>query len=250
MQAFLDHRHGVLVRRTRHRLGKIEHRLEMLGGYLVAYANLDEVIRVIREADDAKAEMMTRWRLTEVQAEAILNMRLRALRRLDEIEIRRENEALTAERGALKLLLGDEAGRWRVIAGELRETRRKFGGPDALGTRRTDFDAAPAAEVIPLEAMIEREPVTVICSEKGWIRVIGGHAAEPAELKYKEGDRGRFLLRAETTDKLIRLRHQRACVHARGRQAGARARPWRAGAPDDRAVEPGRGAWVLGLASG
>ena len=203
LQAFLDHRHEVLLRRTRHRLGKIDHRLEVLGGYLSAYLNIDEVIRIIREEDEPKKVMMARWDLSDIQAEAILNMRLRALRRLEEIGIAKENEALGAERRELAALLKDEKRRWSRIAEELREVRKRFGVETEIGRRRTGFDEAPTAEVIPIEAMIEREPMTVVCSEKGWIRALRGHLADTSELRYKEGDAGRFVLHAETTDKLL-----------------------------------------------
>ena len=203
LQAFLDHRHDVLLRRTRHRIGKIEHRLEVLSGYLIVYVNLDEVIRIIRESDRPRDEMMRRWDLSEGQADAILNMRLRALRRLEEAAIRKEHDDLGLERRDLRDLLKDPKRRWRTIDGEIRCIQRRFSGETALGRRRTAFEAAPAAEVIPLEAMIEREPVTVICSEKGWIRAVGGHLADTSDIKYKEGDRRRFLMHAETTDKLL-----------------------------------------------
>ena len=161
LQAFLDHRHDVLVRRSRHRLAKIDHRLEVLQGYLTAYLNLDEVIAIIREADDAKAELIARFELSEVQAEAILNMRLRALRRLEEIEIRKEFEKLTAERADLLVLLDDQGRRWRVIADEIRALRGDFPTNDPLGRRRTEVGTPPSAVDVPLEAIIDREPVTV-----------------------------------------------------------------------------------------
>jgi topoisomerase IV subunit A len=201
--AFLDHRHIVLVRRSNFRLGKIEHRLEVLAGYLIAYLNIDEVIRIIREEDEPKAEMMRRWELTDVQAEAILNMRLRALRRLEEIEIRKEFEELTAEKLDIQDLLGDETRRWRVVGGEISTLRKDFGKTTELGKRRTEIGSPPSDVVIPLEAMVEREPITVVCSEKGWIRAMKGHLGDDAELKFKDGDGPRFLLRAETTDRIL-----------------------------------------------
>ena len=204
LQAFLDHRHEVLVRRTNHRLEKIERRLEVLEGYLIAYLNLDEVIAIIREADDAKAELIARFDLTDNQAEAILNMRLRALRKLEEIEIRKEHKALSAERKDLRGLLKDEKRRWKVIADQVKEIRQAFGPKTELGRRRTELAAAPADVVIPLEAVVEREPVTVLCSAKGWIRALKGHAEDAATTaKYKEGDRARFVVQAMTTDKLL-----------------------------------------------
>ncbi|HYG87218.1 MAG TPA: DNA topoisomerase IV subunit A [Azospirillum sp.] len=200
LDAFLEHRHEVLVRRSRHRLAKIDHRLEVLGGYLVAYLNLDEVIRIIREEDEPKAVLMQTFSLTEVQADAILNMRLRNLRKLEEMEIRKEHDALSAEKAELVELLGDEALRWKRLGKEIEETRKRFGDD-----RRTAIADAPLVVEIPLEATIEREPLTVLCSEKGWIRAVRGHLgdAEIADVKYKEGDRGRFSIRCETTDKLL-----------------------------------------------
>ncbi len=203
LQAFLDHRQVVLVRRSEHRLEKIAHRLEVLGGYMVAYLNLDEVIRIIREEDDPKAVMIKRWTLTDVQAEAILNMRLRNLRKLEEITIREEIKTLEAEQKDLKALLKDDDRQWKVIAEQIAETGKRFGGGTELGRRRTSFADAPTAEVIPIEAMIEREPVTVICSDKGWVRSVGGHLADGSELKFKEGDSLRFLVQAQTTDRLV-----------------------------------------------
>ncbi|WP_420404740.1 DNA topoisomerase IV subunit A [Nisaea sp.] len=203
LKAFLDHRHEVLVRRSRHRLGKIEDRLEVLGGYLIAYLNIDEVIRIIREEDHPKDEMMTRFELTERQAEAILNMRLRSLRKLEEIEIRKEFEELTAEKSEIEALLADEGLRWKAVSSEISEIRRNFAKSTDLGRRRTEVGAPPADVVIPMEAIIEREPITVICSEKGWVRAMKGHIADDTDLKFKEGDEGKFLVRAETTDKIL-----------------------------------------------
>jgi len=203
LQAFLDHRHDVLIRRSKHRLEKIEHRLEVLGGLLIAYLNLDEVIRIIREEDDPKAELIKAFKLTEVQAEAILNMRLRHLRKLEEMEIQNEHDALTEERKGLKKLLKDQKLRWKRVAAEITEMKKAFGPDTELGRRRTELGDAPSAVVIPLEAMIEREPVTVLCSEKGWIRAARGHLEKFGDVKYKEGDRHRFAFHAQTTDKLI-----------------------------------------------
>ncbi len=203
LQAFLDHRHEVLKRRTAHRLGKVEARIEILDGYLIAYLNIDEVIRIVREADDPKAGLMARFKLSETQADAILNLRLRRLHKLQEVEIRGEHKALGAERKRLKALLGDEEGRWEAIAGEIRAIRDKFGKEPRYGPRRTVLGAPPAAVVVPVEAMIEREPVTVVCSQRGWIRALRGHLPADTDLKYKEGDGARFHLHAETTDKLV-----------------------------------------------
>jgi len=205
LQAFLDHRRVVLQRRTEHRLAAIERRLEVLGGYLIAYLNIDEVIEIIRREDEPKAVMMSRFKLSDAQAEAILNMRLRSLRRLEEIEIKRENKALTEERKGLKALLADESEQWKSIAGEIQELRKKYDKKSELGKRRTEVADVPEPIDVPIEAFVEKEPVTVVCSEKGWIRAAKGHL-EPtaaAELKYKEGDREKFTLHAMTTDKLL-----------------------------------------------
>ena len=203
LQAFLDHRLVVLQRRTDHRLKKIAKRLEVLAGYLIAYLNLDEVIRIIREEDEPKAELMATFKLTDTQAEAILNMRLRSLRKLEEMEIRREHDALKDEQAELLDLMGDVAKQWRLIADDLRDVKKRFGKDTELGRRRTDFAEAPTAEIVPIEAMIEKEPITVVCSAMGWIRGIKGHVALEEPLKYKEGDEGRFVLHAQTTDKLL-----------------------------------------------
>jgi topoisomerase-4 subunit A len=203
LQAFLDHRRVVLQRKSRHRLAAVARRMEILRGQIVVYVNLDEVIRIIREGDDPKAEMMARWELTEVQAEAILNMRLRALRRLEEIEIRKEIDQLSVEESKLTALLSSEKRQWRAIANEVKATAAQFGGEMPLGRRRTEIAAAPAPIEIPAEALVEREPVTVLCSAKGWIRAVKGHNASAAEPKYQDGDAPRFAVAAETTDRLI-----------------------------------------------
>jgi len=203
LNAFLDHRHEVLVRRTSHRLEKIERRLEILAGYLICYLNIDEVIRIIREEDEPKKVMMRRFKLTDLQAESILNMRLRALRKLEEIEIKQEHADLSAERKELKALLKDEPKRWKKISGEIAEMRTRFGAKTEIGRRRTEIGAAPSDVVVPVEAMIEREPVTVVCSRKGWVRAMRGHVEKAGDIKFKEGDGAKFLLHAQTTDKLL-----------------------------------------------
>jgi topoisomerase-4 subunit A len=203
LRAFLDHRREVLQRRSRHSLAAVAHRIEILYGQIVVYVNLDEVIRIIREADDPKAEMIRRWELSEVQAEAILNMRLRALRRLEEIAIRKELDALSAEEAGLAQLLESERRQWRAVAKEIRETAAEFGGDSALGRRRTALAEAPAPVEIPAAALVEREPVTVLCSQKGWVRAVKGHNVSAADQRYKEGDAPRFAVAAETTDRLI-----------------------------------------------
>jgi topoisomerase-4 subunit A len=202
LRAWLDHRHEVLQRRTNHRLGAIARRLEILDGYLIAYLNLDEVIRIIREEDEPKPRLMERFGLTDTQAEAILNMRLRALRRLEEMEIRKEHKKLSAEQKKLQALMKSEAARWDAIAEEIESMRTRFGG-GALGTRRTATGAALPEVVVDEAAFVEREPITVILSEKGWIRAQKGHVSLDAELRFKEGDSLFIALHAETTDRLV-----------------------------------------------
>ena len=205
LQAYLDHRHNVLVRRAKNRLEKIAHRLEVLAGYMIVYLNLDEVIAIIREEDEPKPKLMKRWTLTEVQAEAILNMRLRSLRRLEEMVIREEMTGLEKEQKELNLLLRDKDKRWAQIAEEVAEARKRFGKKTELGARRTEIGGAPSATIVPLAAMIEREPVTVICSQKGWLRSTKGHVEDLSTLKFKDGDRLAYALHAQTTDKVLVL---------------------------------------------
>jgi topoisomerase-4 subunit A len=203
LQAFLDHRNEVLLRRSRFRLKVIADRLEILAGYLIAYLNLDAIIKIIRSEDEPKPILIKRFKLTDRQAEAILNMRLRSLRRLEEKEIKAEHDALRLEQTELNKLVKDKKRQWAAIGDEIKDIDKKFGAKTPLGKRRTDFGTAPAAEEVPLEVLVEREPITVICSEKGWIRALKGHVDEAgADVKYKEGDRGRFWLKAQTTDKL------------------------------------------------
>ena len=201
LRAWLDHRHEVLIRRSRHRLAAIDRRLDVLDGYLAVFLNLDEVIRIIREQDEPKPALMERFAITDTQAEAILNMRLRALRRLEEIEIRREHDRLSKERGALRGLLDSERKRWTRIGEEIEATRKKFGG-GLLGARRTSIDAPPAAMEVSADAYVEREPITVVLSAQGWIRALRGHLSDAGELKFKEGDRLRLMLVCATTDRL------------------------------------------------
>jgi topoisomerase-4 subunit A len=201
LRAWLDHRQEVLVRRSRHRLAAIERRLEVLDGYLAVFLNLDEVIRIIREEDHPKPALVARFTLTDVQAEAILNMRLRSLRRLEEMELRKEHKALTREAGGLGTLLDDVRRQWRAITAELQAVREKFGaGP--LGARRTVIGAPPAAVLVDEDLLIEREPITAVLSAKGWLRAVRGHLADGAELKFKEGDGLRLLVPCQTTDRL------------------------------------------------
>ena len=203
LQAFLDHRRAVLLRRTAHQLAEIARRLDVLGGYLAAYLNLDAVIRIVREEDEPKPVLMTRFAITETQAEAILNMRLRALRRLEEAAIRREHAALEGERATLERLAKSRRRQKTALIGEIAEIRKRFGPETALGARRTEIDRAPTQRAVPAEALVEREPITVICSAKGWIRAVKGHVEAEAAVRYKEGDRERFRFHAETTDKLL-----------------------------------------------
>ena len=202
LRAWLDHRHEVLQRRTNHRLGAIARRLEILDGYLIAYLNLDEVIRIIREEDEPKPRLMERFGLNDTQAEAILNMRLRALRRLEEMEIRKEHKKLSAEQKKLQALMKSEAARWETIAEEIESMRTRF-GDGALGARRTATGTVLPEVVVDEAAFVEREPITVILSEKGWIRAQKGHVSLDGELRFKEGDSLFIALHAETTDRLV-----------------------------------------------
>jgi topoisomerase-4 subunit A len=203
LRAYLDHRREVLQRRTRFRLAEIARRLEILEGYLKAYLNIDAVIRIIRTEDDPKAVMMKKWQLSELQADAILNMRLRALRKLEEIEIKTEHKTLTGEQKELNALLKSEDKQWDRISGEVAELKKRYGPKTELGRRRTELGEAPSAIVIPIESLVEREPATIICSAKGWIRAMKGHVEDTSEIKFKEGDRAKFELKCETTDKLL-----------------------------------------------
>ncbi|MDB5679464.1 DNA topoisomerase IV subunit A [Sphingomonas bacterium] len=205
LSAWVDHQFIVLRRRSQHRLDKIADRLELLGGYLIAFLNLDRVIAIIRTEDEPKPVMIAEFDLTDRQAEAILNMRLRSLRRLEEMEIRKERDGLEKEQGELELLLSSDARQRTRLKRDLGKVRERYGPETALGKRRTTIaEAAPARE-IPLEAMIEREPITVILSQRGWIRAMKGHAelASADAMKFKEGDGPRFAFHAQTTDKLL-----------------------------------------------
>jgi len=194
----------VLVRRSRYRLSQIEHRLEVLGGYLIAYLNLDKVIKIIRTEDEPKPVLIKTFKLTEVQAEAVLNMRLRNLRRLEEIEIRQEDKDLRAEKKSLEDLLRSEKAQWKTIAGQIREVREKFGPKTPLGKRRTGFAEAPAHDEAAIEeALVEREPVTIVVSEKGWIRALRGQVADLSNLAFKADDGLKLAFFAETTSKLL-----------------------------------------------
>jgi topoisomerase IV subunit A len=201
--AWLEHQIEVLKRRTQYRLTKIDDRLELLGGYLVAYLNLDEVIRIIREEDEPKSDLMKAFELTDRQAEAILNMRLRSLRKLEEMEIRREEKALGTERKQLSELMASDKKQRGRVRDDLEALKKRYGLDTDIGARRSVFADVPTVIDIPLEAMIEKEPITIICSDKGWIRAMKGHATLSDEQKFKEGDAPRFAFHASTTDKLI-----------------------------------------------
>ena len=229
LRAFLDHRRDVLVRRSKYRLEKIDHRLEVLEGFIIAFLHLDRVIDIIRYDDDPKQALMIEdWALdhpraisqadyrspivpgadpeislSDVQAEAILNMRLRSLRRLEELELIAERDALMAERAGIEDLLDNGDLQWAKIAEQLRETRKVFGNTSEGGARRTQFAVAAEVVEVPLEAMIDREPVTVVCSQMGWVRAMTGHIDLTRELKFKDGDAPRFIFHAETTDRLL-----------------------------------------------
>ena len=201
---WLEHRQQVLVRRSNFRLSKIDHRLEVLDGYLIVYLNLDRVIQIVREEDEPKPVLIKEFKLSDVQAEAILNMRLRALRKLEEMEIRREHENLTKERKELKALLKSEDKQWKRIADEIKDIKNSFGPKTELGKRRTTFEEEPEDVAVELaEAMIEKEPITVVLSDKGWIRTVKGHGADTSKLAFKDGDRLRQILQAQTTDTLL-----------------------------------------------
>jgi topoisomerase-4 subunit A len=201
---WLAHRKEVLIRRSRHRLAEIDRRLEILGGYLIAYLNIDEVIRIIREEDEPKQVMMARFSLTDLQAESILNMRLRSLRKLEEFEIRTEFDNLSTEKAGIEALLASEDKQWTTIAWEVGEVKKKFAKATPLGRRRTDFADAPETDEEAIsQAMIEKEPVTVVVSEKGWIRALKGHTTDRSALQFKEGDSLKIAFNAQTTDKVI-----------------------------------------------
>ena len=205
LRAWLDHRGEVLIRRSRHRLGAVERRLELLDGFLAVFLDLDEVIRIIREEDDAqggaKAGLIRHFAINEVQAEAILNMRLRSLRRLEEMELKREHAALEKEKRGIEALLGKEALRWKEVAKEIAAVRKAF-GTGKLGDRRTVLAGAPAAVDVSWEGAVEREPLTVVLSQKGWIRALRGHAVEAKDLKFKDGDALSLTLPCQSTDRL------------------------------------------------
>ncbi len=251
LRHWLDHRMVVLERRSRHRLDAVARRLEILDGFLAVYLNLDEVIRIIREEDEPKAALMAHFSLSDVQAEAVLNMRLRALRRLEEIEIRREHDTLSGERATLERLLdaSSETLRWKRIRAEVAATGKRFGaGP--LGARRTTIVAPSAPVAIDLDAHVERERITVILSQQGWMRAVRGHDIEATAQRFKDGDALAFSVACETTDRLClfasdgRAFTLRAADLPRGRGDGQPVRTIAELGPDERAIalfrhEPG-----------
>ncbi len=204
LKEWLDHRREVLLRRSRFRLAAIEKRLEILGGLLVAYLNIDEVIAIIREEDEPKPVMMERFGLTDNQVEAILNMRLRSLRKLEEFEIRKEFDGLTKEKADIEALLASDEKQWQTVAWEIGEVKKKFAKATEIGRRRTQFAEAPEADDAAIQqAMIEKEPITVVVSEKGWIRALKGHISDTSSLTFKEGDGLKVAFPAQTTDKIL-----------------------------------------------
>ena len=229
LQEWLDHRKEVLVRRSKHRLAEIERRLEILGGYLIAYLNIDEVIRIIREEDEPKQEMMRRFSLTDNQAEAILNMRLRALRKLEEFEIRKEFDGLSTEKKQIEALLASDAKQWKTIKWQVEDVRKKFGPDTRLGKRRTSFADAPEHDDADIHhAMVEKEPVTVIVSEKGWLRAMKGHLTDlfGADLQGRRQPEARLPRPDHRQGAGVHDRRQ--VLHDRRRPAARRPRPWRA----------------------
>ncbi|OPB29715.1 DNA topoisomerase IV subunit A [Bartonella sp. WD12.1] len=204
LQQWLEHRKEVLVRRSSYRLNEINYRLEILNGYLIAYLNLDKVIQILREEDEPKKELIEHFKLTDNQAEAILNMRLRSLRKLEEFEIRKEFQSLKTEEAQLQALLASNMKQWKMISDEITKVRKIFGPETVLGKRRTTFEDAPKHDVNDIQqAMIEREPVTIIISEKGWMRALKGHLNDYKMLSFKEGDCLKLALPAFTTDKIV-----------------------------------------------
>jgi topoisomerase-4 subunit A len=204
LREWLDHRREVLLRRSKHRLAQIEHRLVVLGGYLIAYLNLDKVIKIIRSKDEPKPVLMKTFKLNEVQADAILNMRLRNLRKLEEMQIRAEDKELRTERTKLKSLIGSPQQQWKTVAGQIKALKETFGPKTELGKRRTSFALAPEHDEAAIEeAMAVREPITVVVSDKGWIRALRGHVSDLKGVTFKSGDKLKFAFPTETTAKVL-----------------------------------------------
>ena len=234
LKKWLEHRQVVLVRRSEFRLKKIEHRLEVLDGYLIAYLNIDEVIRIVRFEEDPKAELIKRFKLTEVQADAILNLRLKSLSRLEEIEIQSEHDKLSKERRELKSLLKSDEQQWERISGEIKETRELYSKKTALGRRRSSLADAPAIEIDLEQAMIEKEPITVILSEKGWISCDEGTHRRYFQARVQAGRQPEAGGEGVDHRQAAAARHQRQNLHAGRRSAAGRARSRRACAADGR----------------
>ena len=231
LKEWLDHRREVLVRRSKHRLAEIDHRLEVLGGFLVAYLNLDKVIKIIRNEDEPKPVLIKTFKLSDVQADAILNMRLRNLRKLEEMEIRTENKALREEKAAVEKLIRSEKEQWKTVADQIKEVRETFGKKTPLGKRRTDFAEAPEHDEAAIEeAMVVREPITIVVSEKGWIRALRGHQADISGIAFKTDDGPKFAFPAETTSKILVFATNGRFYTIDAVEAAGRARPRRAGA--------------------
>ncbi|OJV03627.1 DNA gyrase subunit A, partial [Nitrobacter sp. 62-23] len=206
LREWLDHLRDVLLRRSAYRKAQIEHRLEVLGGYLIAYLNIDKVIKIIRTEDEPKPALMKAFKLTEVQADAILNMRLRSLRKLEEMEIRTEDKNLRSELKGINKILGSETEQWAKVGEQVRNVRDMFGPKTPLGKRRTIFADAPEHDLAALEeSLVEREPVTVVVSDKGWVRTLKGHVEDLSNLSFKTDDKLGFAFFAETTSKLLLL---------------------------------------------
>ncbi|PPQ16964.1 DNA topoisomerase IV subunit A [Bradyrhizobium shewense] len=204
LREWLDHLRDVLIRRSNYRKAQIEHRLEVLGGFLIAYLNIDKVIKIIRTEDEPKPALMKEFKLTEVQAEAILNMRLRSLRKLEEMEIRTEDKNLRAELKGINAVLASETEQWKKVGEQVGKVRDMFGPKTPLGKRRTTFADAPEHDLAAMEeALVEREPVTVVVSDKGWIRTMKGHVEDLSGLAFKQDDKLGFAFFAETTSKLL-----------------------------------------------
>jgi topoisomerase IV subunit A len=204
LREWLDHLRDVLIRRSNYRKEQIEHRLEVLGGYLIAYLNIDKVIKIIRTEDEPKPVLMKTFKLTEIQTDAILNMRLRNLRRLEEMEIKTEEKNLRGELKGIKGLLGSETEQWAKVGEQVKRVRDMFGPKTPLGKRRTTFADAPEHDLAAIEeAFVEREPVTVVVSEKGWVRTMKGHMADLSALSFKTDDKLDQAFFAESTSKLL-----------------------------------------------
>lgn len=204
LQEFLAHRQNIVTRRSTYLLNKIKHRLEILEGLRIAYLNLDEIIKIIREEDEPKAIMMERFKLTEIQVEAILNTRLRSLRKLEEQEIINEHSNLQKQQAILEEILNNPKELWKIVKKEIKAVQTKFGLNTVIGARRTSFEEVTLTnQVVDITAFITKEPITIICSKMGWVRSLKGHNTDLSTIKYKEGDAEKFIIEAYTTDKIL-----------------------------------------------